>query len=89
MGHWGYETKCGTVTCAAGHCGLDPWFRRRGFKLNFDDYAEPMLDDEDFNVSGFFGHEGARDIFFDSHTRPVSTVIREVRAHIKWLENAA
>jgi hypothetical protein len=34
MESWGYNTHCGTVACAAGHCGLDPWFRRRGFKLN-------------------------------------------------------
>lgn len=39
--HWdmslfGEKTDCGTVACAAGHCGLDPWFRRRGFQLNFE-----------------------------------------------------
>lgn len=33
MAHWGIVTECGTVCCAAGHCGLDPWFRKRGFKL--------------------------------------------------------
>jgi len=33
MRHWGVVTECGTVCCAAGHCGLDPWFRKRGFKL--------------------------------------------------------
>lgn len=33
MGHWGIVTECGTVCCAAGHCGLDPWFRKRGLKL--------------------------------------------------------
>lgn len=33
MSHWGIVTDCGTVCCAAGHCGLDPWFRKRGFKL--------------------------------------------------------
>src|SRR6267378_1550966 len=35
MGFFGQKTSCGTVACAAGHCGLDPWFRRRGFKLDF------------------------------------------------------
>lgn len=29
---WGTKTSCGTVGCAAGHCSLDPWFRKRGFK---------------------------------------------------------
>lgn len=33
MRHWGIQTECGTVCCAAGHCGLDPWFNRRGFVL--------------------------------------------------------
>jgi hypothetical protein len=35
MSHWGAKTPCGTVACAAGHCGLDPWFRKRGFKMDF------------------------------------------------------
>lgn len=33
MAHWGISTECGTIGCAAGHCGLDPWFRKRGLKL--------------------------------------------------------
>lgn len=33
MSVWGIATECGTVHCAAGKCGLDPWFRRRGLKL--------------------------------------------------------
>lgn len=33
MRHWGIQTDCGTVCCAAGHCGLDPWFRKHGLKL--------------------------------------------------------
>lgn len=32
MAAWGYKTDCGTIACAAGHCSLDTWFRRRGFK---------------------------------------------------------
>ena len=27
------ETECGTAACIAGHAGLHPWFRRRGFAL--------------------------------------------------------
>ena len=27
------ETECGTAACLAGHAGLHPWFRRRGFAL--------------------------------------------------------
>lgn len=33
MEHWGLKTSCGTVMCAAGFAGSDPWFTRRGFKL--------------------------------------------------------
>ena len=33
MANWGVKTACGTVACAAGFCGLDPWFKRRGLKL--------------------------------------------------------
>lgn len=32
---WGRKTSCGTIACAAGHCSLDPWFRRRGFSGEF------------------------------------------------------
>lgn len=35
MSVWGRQTGCGTVTCAAGTCGLDPWFIKRGLKLEF------------------------------------------------------
>ena len=28
------ETECGTAACLAGHAGLHPWFRRRGFTLH-------------------------------------------------------
>lgn len=35
MNRWGVKTECGTVMCAAGHCMMDPWFKRRGFKAKF------------------------------------------------------
>lgn len=35
MSMWGDKTACGTVACAAGHCGMDPWFRAQGFKMLF------------------------------------------------------
>lgn len=34
MNTWGEPTPCGTVACAAGHCGMDPWFRARGFIMD-------------------------------------------------------
>ena len=36
MGKWGQKTECGTVGCLAGHCGLDPWFKKEGFEFRFD-----------------------------------------------------
>jgi hypothetical protein len=31
MESWGRKTPCGTTMCAAGFCGVDPWFQERGF----------------------------------------------------------
>lgn len=47
MTTFGRKTDCGTVACAAGHCSLDPWFRRRGFLANFtkSGMLEPSRDD--------------------------------------------
>lgn len=93
MGVFGDKTECGTIACAAGHCGLDPWFRRRGFKMDFyedkDGWPVNTLqcvgDDSDVDTEEFFGTSGARNIFFDSSYRSVRTVIKEVKAHIQWL----
>lgn len=97
MGTWGKKTDCGTIACAAGHCGLDPWFRRREFKLNFrmtpggceaencelckDEPLAPVAIISD--VHDFFGDNN---IFFNGAHRPVSKVIKEVRAYIKELK---
>lgn len=89
MGWYGTKTECGTVACAAGHCGLDPWFRRRGFKMDFMrmdyglgdiEWLMDISDDEEF-----FGEIGSQNIFHNSKLRPVSQVIKEVKAHIQWL----
>ena len=34
------EDKCGTVACAIGWMGFNPWFRRRGFCMVVDDENE-------------------------------------------------
>lgn len=34
MANYGSATDCGTTACAAGFCGIDPWFRRRGLKMD-------------------------------------------------------
>lgn len=94
MASWGYKTECGTVACAAGHCGTDPWFRRRGFKLRptsvdvrYDDIAGGGFGEFDNFVEpqDFFGWTGTEDIFLNQKRRSVAQVIREVRAYIKKL----
>ncbi len=84
MGVWGRVTACGTIACAAGHCGQDPWFRERGFKLDFIDDSAEISD-----VEAFFGSEGAQRIFMNSKPRPVETVIEEMRAHHTELQRIA
>jgi hypothetical protein len=95
MARWGVETDCGTVACAAGHCGLDTWFRRRGLIL--EPAAGVFGSFRGFKDGGgmaggavatqaFFGHTGCRSIFWNNMPRPVSDVIKEVRAYIKTLQ---
>jgi hypothetical protein len=53
MGDYGHVNECGTVACAAGHCGLDPWFRRRGFKMDFfviHEYKRSLIEVHGFSV---------------------------------------
>ncbi len=62
MSSWGFETDCGTVACAAGHCGLDPWFREQGFKLDFVNGHHSIGEGY---VANFFGSRGTGWIFFE------------------------
>lgn len=80
MSDWGRKTDCGTIGCAAGHCGMDPWFTRRGFKLVFTPggYGHMSKDPEQF-----FDSWGVDHIFHDSTKRPVGVVIKEIQQHIK------
>lgn len=92
MSTFGEPTPCGTVACAAGHCGLDPWFRNRGFRLKLIvcngkcgntecTYVDAHIPD----VGMYFG-DGGRKIFLNTNLRPVETVIEEVRQHIIGLQ---
>lgn len=83
MGTWGKKTDCGTIACAAGHCGLDPWFREHGFKTVFPKGSREARMP---NVPDFFGVEGSSRIFYNAHQRPVETVIDEVRSYIAELQ---
>lgn len=94
MSAWGMMTSCGTVACAAGHCALDPWFQRRGLKMKIVVTHDEELGDisdvqfDETMVPVFFGRQGTGNIFYDTTHRSVKTVIREVKAHIKWLQEA-
>lgn len=89
MGEWGRLTDCGTVACAAGHCGLDPWFRERGFTMDLAKcdcspdctYTNAKI----VPVEEFFGVRGSGAIFKDATRRPVEKVIEEVRAYLAVL----
>ena len=83
MGIWGRKTDCGTVACAAGHCGLDSWFRRRGFAL----YLTGRNRTRRFDPRGFFGEDGCFEIFLDTRQRPCSAVIKEIKAYIRQLKH--
>lgn len=100
MGNWGVLTECGTVACAAGQCGLDPWFRKRGLKLQFVawspetrkyEHSNKVSEDTsvkstfDSDVQSFFGY-GAENIFYNGTNRPVSVVMQEIKLHIRLLK---
>lgn len=102
MSGWGFRNECGTVACAAGHCGLDPWFRRRGFMLNLiylRDVRETGTNYEkgerlatapyDFSYLAvkFFGSRGQRNIFCGDG-RTVSEVIQQIKFHIRGMKSA-
>jgi hypothetical protein len=85
MATWGERNDCGTIACAAGHCGMDPWFRDKGFTLDFDEEGDMHIT----NVESFFGFEGSSRIFLDHNQRPVETVLGEVREFIEELRKVA
>lgn len=63
---WGLKTECGTVGCAAGKCGFDPWFRRRNFTLDFvNTYHGETATFTNHGPIAFFGVEGYEDIFIN------------------------
>jgi hypothetical protein len=71
MSNWAEKTDCGTVGCAAGHCAMDPWFRRRGFKGEFRPYQYTDLPGFYWRFTGiepeeFFGSDGHHRIFVNT-----------------------
>jgi len=86
--------ECGTIACAAGHCGFDPWFKRRGYEVRFSKNGiclirsvsgDSFCNGFTIEVESFFGSHGTNHIFYNTEQRPVSQVIREVRSYVKTL----
>ena len=86
MADFGYKTECGTIACAAGHCGMDPWFRRRGLRLT-PGTPETIHVGYSVDVETFFGSAGSYKIFFDTEPRSVGTVIKECKRYVRSLKN--
>lgn len=103
MSTFGRITDCGTVACAAGHCSLDPWFRKRGFasKPSADILGAKLVPTRNRNwramVQNFFMVYGncdsieydGTDIFFNGDERSVSDVIRELRRFVARLRRVS
>lgn len=91
---WGMQTDCGTTMCAAGFCGSDPWFRRRGFKLEPTFFEKMMIRYRGISswdaLYAFFGdglgYAGMSHPIFGT-PQTVGEVIRAARKRIKELES--
>lgn len=83
MGRWGERTKCGTVACAAGHCALDPWFRKQGLTIKGLDNG---------NCAIFFGWEANERIFVSADLYELSGVkghraaLKRMRTYLGYLK---
>jgi hypothetical protein len=61
MANLAEKTPCGTAACAAGHSGFDPWFRRRGYAVDFtrtefdarDEDGVKLLDENGKPLTGY------------------------------------
>lgn len=88
MGRWGGKTRCGTKACAAGHAGMDPWFRRQGFSMRVsglrrrdDGYRFTKLAPMEF-----FGPRVFSGVFTNSHIHAVRTAIAALNKQIQELQ---
>lgn len=84
---WGRKTSCGTVACVAGHAGLDPWFRRRGFRINLYrggfTRTFPI-----YNPDEFFGSAGYERVFINLSLRTVEQAEVGVEGYIYDLKES-
>jgi hypothetical protein len=80
---WGAKTDCGTVACLAGHCSLDSWFRKRGFRAGFTPLGALYFSGE--NPSDFFGEQGVGRVFLKLNAS-YSDVVKLTKQHIAYLK---
>lgn len=96
MRNWSDITECGTIACAAGWCGFDPWFHSQGFAMRLFRYPPPPfstdsgveIDYELGDVEEFFGTQGSG-IFYDSTARSFEKVLEEIREYLAKLSMEA
>lgn len=85
MSDWVQVTECGTVACLAGHCALDPWFRKHGFSINV---SEDMITPFSVDPMDYFGEVIHRTIFLDVFAsygiikKKVKSVIKDLKKHL-------
>jgi hypothetical protein len=66
MAHWGVKTDCGTIACAAGFCGLDPWFIKQGLKLVPKVLTKKSFKDSKYYEKDWKYYESVADILEDN-----------------------
>jgi hypothetical protein len=85
------EIPCGTAACACGWAAIDPWFRKRGFRLYTNGYSvvHPRFDGfgADEAVSKFFDLPpyGFRGLFVEDGTP--KQVAKRIRKFVAQYES--
>lgn len=79
---------CGTVACVAGWAGLDPWFRRRGFRLDFiydsiEIYTGVMKFGKEGGLSEFFGLSAVEENGLFYNSGDIDDAIKEIKRTIR------
>lgn len=84
---------CGTTACACGWAGVDPWFRRRGFKTEKDNLPDGGSITYNVFYREFGGMDAVREFFdldiADSHFLFINSYYQEgsKRAVIRRLKS--
>lgn len=87
IGSWAVKTTCGTVACIAGHCGMSPWFRKRGLKFKTLRRLEESIGASFGNdVLLFFGFQGYRSIFTNMDLTTVNKAVKEMKRYVRYLQ---